>query len=104
LKALQFVAPIQVAERFTSEKFDVPSGNYSCSYRVRGHGNIRHRSYSTGGWSPQTDFLVIDSNEWQPVFFRFSGNVRDWRLLFYPSRTQADRDHLQIDDVVCTRD
>lgn len=102
--ALQFVVPIDVAERFTLEKFDVPSGNYSCSYRVRGHGTIRHRSYSSGGWSVQTDFLTVDSDEWQPVFFRFTGNVRDWRLFFYPSRSVADRDHLQVDDVVCTKD
>ncbi|NTX04466.1 invertase recombinase-like protein [Myxococcus sp. CA040A] len=102
--ALQFVVPIQVAERFSTEKFNVPSGNYSCSYRVRGHGSIRHRIYSSGGWSPQTDFLVVDSDEWQPVFFRFTGNVRDWRLFLYPSRSEADRDHLQVDDVVCTKD
>ncbi|WP_368738455.1 invertase recombinase-like protein [Corallococcus exiguus] len=102
--ALQFVVPIQVAERFTTEKFNVPVGNYSCSYRVRGHGSIRHRSYSSGGWSPQTDFVTVDSDEWQPVFFRFTGNVRDWRLFFYPSRSVADRDHLQVDDVVCTKD
>ncbi|WP_404363341.1 invertase recombinase-like protein [Corallococcus coralloides] len=102
--ALQFVVPIQIAERFTTEKFNVPTGNYSCSYRVRGHGSIRHRSYSSGGWSPQTDFLTVDSDEWQPVFFRFTGNVRDWRLFFYPSRSVADRDHLQVDDVVCTKD
>jgi hypothetical protein len=103
-KALQFVVPIQVAERFSLEKFNVPSGNYSCSYRVRGHGSIRHRIYSSGGWSAQTDFLAVDSDGWQPVFFRFTGNVRDWRLLFYPSRSEADRDHLQLDDVVCTKD
>ncbi|RKH90115.1 invertase recombinase-like protein [Corallococcus sp. AB045] len=102
--ALQFVVPIQIAERFTTEKFNVPTGNYSCSYRVRGHGSIRHRSYSSGGWSPQTDFITVDSDEWQPVFFRFTGNVRDWRLFFYPSRSVADRDHLQVDDVVCTKD
>ncbi|GMU11497.1 hypothetical protein ASNO1_77510 [Corallococcus caeni] len=102
--ALQFVVPIQVAERFSLEKFNVPTGNYSCSYRVRGHGTIRHRLYSSAGWSPQTDFIAVDSDEWQPVFFRFTGNVRDWRLLFYPSRSVADRDHLQVDDVVCTKD
>ncbi|RYZ43197.1 MAG: invertase recombinase-like protein [Myxococcaceae bacterium] len=103
-RALQFVVPIQVAERFSLEKFDVPSGNYSCSYRVRGHGTIRHRTYSSGGWSVQTPFITVDSDTWQPVFFRFTGNVRDWRLLFYPSRSEADRDHLQVDDVVCTKD
>ena len=86
-RALQFVVPIQVAERFSLEKFNVPSGNYSCSYRVRGHGTIRHRTYSSGGWSAQTDFLAVDSDAWQPVFFRFTGNVRDWRLLLYPSRS-----------------
>ncbi|MCY1002234.1 invertase recombinase-like protein [Myxococcus sp. MISCRS1] len=102
--ALQFVVPIQVAERFSLEKFNVPSGNYSCSYRVRGHGTLRHRVYSSAGWSPQTDFILVDSDAWQPVFFKFTGNVRDWRLFFYPSRSEADRDHLQVDDVVCTKD
>nr|WP_239578319.1 invertase recombinase-like protein [Archangium primigenium] len=103
-RALQFVVPIQTAERFTLQKFNVPTGNYSCSYRVRGHGTIRHRIYSSAGWSPQTDFLTVDSDAWEPVFFRFTGNVRDWRLFFYPGRSVADRDHLQVDDVVCTKD
>ena len=40
----------------------------------------------------------------QPVFFRFNGSVRGWRLIFYPSRTDPSRDDLQIDDVVCTKD
>ncbi len=102
--ALQIVAPIQVAERFTTEKMNVPAGTYSCSYRVRGYGTIRHRSYSSGGWSTATPFLTVDSNQWEPVFFRFNGNVQGWRLLLYPSRTDAVRDHLQLDDVVCTRD
>lgn len=93
-----------IAERFTSEAFDVPTGNYTCSYRVRGHGNLRHRHYSTGGWSPATGVLEVDSDEWLPVVFRFTGNVRDFRLILYASYTMADRDHLQVDDVVCTRD
>ena len=101
-KALQLIGG-QVADRFTSDAFDVPTGTYACSYRARGKGSLRHRSYSTGGWSTQTDFVEIDSDEWQRIPFTMPGNVRDYRLIFYASRTDAVRDHLQIDDVVCTK-
>lgn len=101
-KALQLIGG-QVADRFTSDAFDVPTGNYACAYHVRGKGSLRHRSYSTGGWSTQTPFVEIDSDEWQRIPFTMPGNVRDYRLIFYASRTDAARDHLQIDDVVCTK-
>ncbi len=93
-----------VAERFTSEAFDVPAGNWTCAYWVRGHGGIRHRTYSTGGWSPETDRIDLDTSEWQRVPFDIRSNVRDLRIIFYASFTQADRGHIQLDDVVCTRD
>lgn len=101
--AVQFVGG-QVALRFTSEVFDIPSGTYSCAYRVRGKGSLRHRGYSSGGWSTWTDFVEVDTDTWTPVFFKAPGNVRDYRLILYPGRTDASRGHLLVDDVVCTRD
>ena len=47
------------APRFTSEEFDVPAGDYTCAYWVRGKGSFRHRTYSTAGWSPLRGIATI---------------------------------------------
>mgnify|MGYP000855474151 FL=1 len=93
-----------IAERFTSEGFALPVGTYTCAYWVRGHGQIRHRVYSKAGWSTYVDFVPIDSADWVQQTFKLQGNTTQVRLIFYASYTQTDRDHIQIDDVVCTRD
>lgn len=92
-----------IAERFTSEVFDVPTGYFTCVYWVRGKGQIRHRTYSSGGWSPYTDRETIDSLVWAQIPFSIFTNVRDMRIIFYASYTDAAKDHIQIDDVVCTK-
>jgi hypothetical protein len=93
-----------IAERFTSELFNVPYGNHTCVYWVRGKGSIRHRTYSSGGWSPYTDLVEVDTLVWTPVPFMINNNVHDMRVIFYASYTDPAKDHVQIDDVVCTRD
>ncbi len=100
--ALKVVQP-GIAERFTSEGFDLPSGTFSCAYWVRGHGTIRHRVYSKAGWSPYVDFVQVDSADWLQQTFTLQGNVTQVRLIFYPGMTLADRDHIQIDDVACSK-
>lgn len=102
--AMQVIFPKRPAERLTSEDFHVPSGKYTCSYWVRGKGSIRHRSYSTLGDSPYTDFVSVDSLDWQRIAFDIRSNARYMRLVFYVSDTDASKDHIQIDDVVCTKD
>ena len=82
---------------------DLATGTYTCAYWVRGHGSIRHRYYSTAGWSVEFAQDAVDSDTWVHKTFPVEGNVRDFRFIFYASFTQADRDHVQIDDVVCTR-
>ncbi len=101
--ACQIVFPNMVADRFATESFNLPGGNYTCGYWVRGHGTFRHRWYSGSGWSPMADFFPVDSDAWQLVTFAVAGNLRDLRLIFYASNTLADRGHIQLDDVFCTR-
>jgi hypothetical protein len=101
--ALQIDQP-EVAKRFTSEYFDVPVGSYTCAYWARGHGGIRHYYYSSGGWSPETFRVDLNQRDWQRFTFTIPGNVREMRLIFYASFTQADLGHIALDDVVCTRD
>ncbi|HOE83334.1 MAG TPA: hypothetical protein PK329_10290 [Myxococcota bacterium] len=102
--ALQIVFPEGVADRFTSEAFDIPAGSYTCSFWVRGKGSVRHHSYSTGGEMPHLPFMDIDTTEWQRVSFNIRSNVRYFRMIFYVSNTDSSKDHIQIDDVVCTKD
>lgn len=92
-----------IAQRFTSKYFDVPPGAFTCVYWVRGKGQVRHRSYSTGGWSPYTEREPVDSLVWGQKRFRINSNVREMRMIFYASYTDPAKDHLQIDDVVCTK-
>lgn len=101
-KACQLVQT-GISDRFTTEAFDLPSGTFTCGYWVRGYGQIRHRYYSSGGWSVETERVTIESDVWLPFHFQVEGNVRDLRLIFYASYTDAARGHLLLDDVVCTR-
>ena len=99
--ACQLVDSTAPAERFVTEPFAVvPGKTYHCAYRVRGHGTYRQRAYC-GGWGPDTTFTAIDSDDWQRTSFTMSGAVSWCVLVFYASNTDADRDHLQLDDVVC---
>jgi len=102
--ALQIVFPGMPADRFTSEGFTVPVGNYSCHYFVKGKGDIRHRWYSKMGWSTNTEFVAIDSAEWvqMPFEMSFPGGASAFRFIIYASNTVEASGHLQIDDVVCT--
>ena len=103
VNACQLIDTGAPAERFTTEPFTVaPGATYECAYWVRGHGDYRQRAYC-GGWNPDTAFAAIDSDAWQQVRFDMSGSANWCVLIFYASSTVADRDHLQVDDVVCIR-
>ena len=101
--AMQLVYTNASSKRVTSQRFAVQSGKtYDCAYRVRGKGNIHARSYCNNN-GPQQDVNAIDSDEWQTIALSMSANASTCALIFYPSSTNASRDHLQIDGVVCTQ-
>lgn len=101
--ACQLIEPSTPAKRFTTERFAVTPGvPYACAYWVRGQGTHRHRTYC-GAWGTNTDFVAIDSTDWQQVTFDLTGSASSCVLIFYASNTVADKDHIQIDDVVCSR-
>ena len=102
-KALQLVyTKEKQSKRFSSEGFDVPAGNYDCSYYVRGKGDIRIHSFSSAGDHPKSEFTSIDSLEWQRIPFSIRSG-KDMRLVFYVGSTSEEKDHIQIDDVSCTK-
>lgn len=102
--AMQVVFPKQPAERLSSEDFAIPAGvNYTCSYWVRGKGEVQHRWVSQSGLATATPRLSVDSLDWQRVPFEVKPNSSGFRFVFYISNTDAAKDHIQIDDVVCTK-
>lgn len=102
-KALQLIRTGRPAWRFETEPFSLtPTTTYNCAYWVRGQGSHRQRAYC-GGWTPDTDFQSIDSDEWQQVSFDINSNSAWCVLIFYVSDTDATRDHVQIDDVSCSQ-
>jgi hypothetical protein len=92
-----------IAERFASESFDIAPGEYTCAYWLRGKGNFRHRHLSSAGWSPYTEHFEIDSDEWIQTVFSLTGNITDFRFILYASYTDEAREHIQVDDLVCTQ-
>ena len=101
--ALQIEFTGQPADRFTSQGFNVPDGLYDCSFWVRGKGDVRFRSYSSRGEAKYTDFVTYDTADWVRVPFEIKSSSSAMRLTFYVSNTDASKDHIQIDDVVCTK-
>ncbi|MFH1811931.1 MAG: invertase recombinase-like protein [Pseudomonadota bacterium] len=102
-QACQLVKTGMPGDRFDSEPFAVTPGvTYSCAYWVRGQGSHRQRAYC-GATAPDTQYLSVDSDTWQPVTFEINSNSAWCVLIFYASSTDAARDHVQLDDVVCSR-
>ena len=101
--ALQIEFTKQPAERFTSEGFTVPEGPFDCSFWVRGKGEVRVHSYSSRGEAKHTDFVSYSTTEWTRVPFSIKEASSAMRIIFYVSNTDASMDHIQIDDVVCTK-
>ncbi len=95
------------APRFVSEAFTVvPSVAYSCGLWVRGHGSYWIRTYC-GGFGPGSPtFVPIDSTSWQRATFAMKSTTGTSQcvVVLYPSSTMADKDHLQFDEVVCSRE
>ena len=101
--ALQIEFTGQPADRFTSKGFNVGNGLYDCSFWVRGKGDVRIHSHSSRGEAKHTDYVTYDTADWVRVPFGIKSNASAMRLIFYVSNTDASKDHIQIDDVVCTK-
>ena len=106
--ALQVEYPKAAAERFSSLGFTVPAKSYDCVYWVRGKGEVRLQWYGSGGDSAKTmvpgngGFVRYDTTEWKREKFELRNSQSDLRLVFYVGATDAEKDHIQIDDVICT--
>lgn len=88
--------------RLTSFGFPVPSGAWDCSYWVRGAGDVKIHTYSNRGDAKATDYVSYNTNEWTRATFNLKNNASDARIIIYVSNTKADKEHIQIDNIVCT--
>ncbi|MBN2693900.1 lamin tail domain-containing protein, partial [bacterium] len=93
-------------KRFTTVAQDIDSGSYSCTYYVRGKGQIRNAyGWGASSYSTYSSYSVIDSDTWSQITYDFTlaSNLTAFELIFSFHSTSIDRDHLQIDDVVCIK-
>ncbi len=101
--ALQLIKTGQPGDRFETEPFSVlPTATYSCAYWVRGKGSHRQRAYC-GGWEPDTQYQPVDSDSWEQVGFEINATSSWCVLILYTINTDSARDHVQFDDVVCSK-
>ncbi len=89
--------------RLTSWGFKVPNGSWDCSYWVRGKGNVKVHTYSNGGDAEATDYVAYDTENWTRATFEIKPNTSDMRIIIYVSGTDASKDHIQVDNFVCTK-
>ena len=101
--SLRIAYTTQPAVRLSSWGFDVPGGSYDCAYWVRGKGDVRMHLYSSRGDAKATDFVSYDTTEWVRVPFTIKEAASAARIIFYVSNSDASKDHIQIDDVACTK-
>ncbi|MBR4984763.1 MAG: hypothetical protein IKY83_03355 [Proteobacteria bacterium] len=110
--ALQIIYPYKYTtkepKRLTSFGFKVPAGTYDCAFYVRGKGEVRVHWYGSAGESPNDmlpnngAFIQYDTTEWQREKFEIKSGQSGMRLIFYVGDTDAGKDHIQIDDVICS--
>lgn len=93
-------------KRFTNLPITLAAGDYTCTYFVRGHGDIRNGFYSnnTSADYKYTAWTNVNSTSWQKVTYSFTLAVdvaEVFELVFSVANTNSDRDDIQIDDVIC---
>lgn len=90
-------------KRFTSQDIALVSGNaYSITFWVRGHGDIRTGWYDGGSGYNYNSYITVNSSNWTKYSQVFScdTNTNVAEIIFSVRNTNADIDHLQIDDVI----
>jgi hypothetical protein len=89
--------------RFSSQPIALSAGNYRCFYWVSGGGDIRNAHYRNGGYSSYTSYTTIATEDWVELVYDFSLDdaVTDFELIFSIFDTNADYEHLKIDNVIC---
>ncbi len=111
--AMQILYPynykVKAPKRFVSMGFNVPGGTYDCSYWVRGKGEVRFHWYGSRGDAAKDmtpnkgEYKSYDTTEWTRETFTMKNSQSGVRLIFYVGDTDASKDHIQIDDVACTK-
>ncbi|MCB9732946.1 MAG: invertase recombinase-like protein [Deltaproteobacteria bacterium] len=104
VRACQLVNAASGHKRFTTAPFALAAGRYTCTYWVRGAGEIRNARY-TDDYSSYSGYTTVDDDAWREVVYTFNqaADAAAFELVFSVRNTGAARDHLHLDDVRCAR-
>lgn len=95
--------------RFSTQAIHVTSGTvYTVSYWVRGHGDIRLGLFdgrAGNGYATYGTYTTVNSSSWAQITETVTAATDTAKAEFILSfrNTNADIDHLQVDDIVITR-
>jgi len=103
--ALKLENTTQTHNRFSSAAITLGAGNYRCVYWVSGGGDVRNAHYRNGAYSSYTPYVKIATNDWVQLTYDFtlSAEVTDFELIFSIFATQAEYNHIKIDNVICLK-
>ncbi len=102
--ALRLRNTLGTHKRFASQDMSLSAGRYTCTYQVRGTGDVRNGFYGTDYSSYSTYTTFSGGQEWRSVTYTFNlaQDVEDtFQLIISVRNTQGE--HLLIDDVRCVK-
>jgi hypothetical protein len=91
-------------QRFASASMALPAGHYSCTFQVRGQGEVRAGDYTQGDYGYGS--YVTAGDDWAQATYEFSapdGDPGEFAFLFSVRNTAAP-DHVLVDRIACLRD
>ncbi|SDJ90242.1 S-layer homology domain-containing protein [Natronincola ferrireducens] len=103
--SVKLVNPGTSWQRFTNQSYSIQEKvKYTVAYWVRGKGEIRNNFYRGGTYSSFNPYITIDTDEWQKITWEFTHDesVEDVEIIISIRKTNEEKDHIQIDNVVVT--
>ncbi|MDR0349810.1 MAG: Ig-like domain-containing protein, partial [Tannerella sp.] len=103
--ALQLIRTQNTHQRFSSKAVSVTNGEYTITFWVRGHGDIRTGLFDArsdgGGYSEYNDYINVNSIAWEEhtQTVKVTNETDDAEFIFSVKSTNADKEHIQIDNV-----
>jgi hypothetical protein len=104
--ACQLINTSSDHKRFSTKQIHFETGNYICTYFVRGHGEIRNNFYNVtkAKFASYSNYTIIDSSNWTKITYPIDiTSDIDVELIFSIRNTNPDKEYLQIDDVSCIK-
>lgn len=104
--AVQLINASTSHKRFTTSAIQVTAEQeYAVTFWVRGRGDVRLGLFdgrvAGSGYAPYTSYINVETSDWEEYTLNVTAevNTADGEFIFSLRNTNAEKDHLQIDNV-----